>query len=106
MTKISPPIVKILNSDSSEPVSARNHLLSAPALGPANRVQANAPRKGGVTNEAITSARMVFFQGRSVRVTNQPNKAPTPTAMIPTQKDIMIVFQIALRKASSVKTSA
>src|SRR6185503_16265308 len=39
--------------------------------------QATAPRKGGVTNEAVTSARMVCRPGMSVRDTSQPIGAAT-----------------------------
>src|SRR5437667_12559912 len=106
MTKISPVIVKILKRNSSPPVTARNSLLRAPALGPASRVQAKAPRNGGVTKDAMTSARTVFFQGRSVRVTSQPSNPQTMTALSPTQQEITIVLRIAVRKAGLVKTSA
>ncbi len=36
-----------------------------------------APRKGGVTNDAITSARMTDEDGKSVRATSQPIGAAT-----------------------------
>src|SRR5262245_15167451 len=98
-------MVKILNSASSEPVTARYSLLSAPALGPASSVQANAPKNGGVTNEAITRARIDFLNGKSVRVTNQASRAPMTTAIAPTQEEMINVFQIALRNCSLVKTS-
>ena len=45
--------------------------MSRPLLGAANSSQAMAPRKGGVTNEAVTSARMTWLNGRSVRATSQ-----------------------------------
>jgi hypothetical protein len=45
--------------------------LSSPLLGAANNSQAIAPRKGGVTKEAVTSARMVCRAGMSVRDTSQ-----------------------------------
>jgi hypothetical protein len=80
-------------------------LFSAPALGPAKSVQAKAPKNGGVTKEAITSARIGFFHGKSVRVTSQASNAPTATAITPTQKEITTVFQIAFKKAAFVKTS-
>jgi len=41
-------------------------------LGAASSSQAMAPRKGGVTNEAVTSARTVRRSGMSVRATSQP----------------------------------
>src|SRR5215813_10048797 len=105
MTKISPVMVKTLNSASSEPVKKRKSLFSAPALGPASKVQAKAPKNGGVTNEAITSARIGFFQARSVRVTSQASSAPITTEITPTQNEITTVFQIAFKKAALVKTS-
>ena len=48
-----------------------------PLLGAASSSQATAPRKGGVTNEAVTSARMVCRPGMSVRDTSQPIGAAT-----------------------------
>ena len=41
-------------------------------MGAASSSQAIAPRNGGVTNEAVTSARTAFENGRSVRATSQP----------------------------------
>jgi hypothetical protein len=74
-------------------------------LGPASSVQAKAPKNGGVTKEAITSARIGFFRGRSVRVTSQASNAPTTTEITPTQNEITTVFQIAFKKTALVKTS-
>ena len=59
-------------SSGGAPVSARNILLSRPLLGAASSSQAMAPRNGGVTNEAVTSARTVRRSGMSVRATSQP----------------------------------
>ena len=39
-------------------------------MGAARISQATAPRNGGVTNEAVTSARMALEKGRSVRATS------------------------------------
>ena len=47
-------------------------MLSSPLLGAASNSQAMAPRNGGVTNEAVTSARTVRRRGMSVRATSQP----------------------------------
>ena len=47
-------MLKMLNSGSAEPVTLRHSLFTNPALGPASITHANAPRKGGVTNEAMT----------------------------------------------------
>jgi len=48
-----------------------------PLLGAASSSQATAPRNGGVTNEAVTSARMICRPGMSVRDTSQPIGAAT-----------------------------
>src|SRR5438445_12969370 len=59
----------------SPPVSARQALLISPELGAANSSHAIAPRNGGVTNEAVTSARTTLPSGMSVRATSQPIRA-------------------------------
>ena len=59
-------------SSCGAPVNARNTLLRSPLLGAASSSQAIAPRNGGVTKEAVTSARMVRRRGMSVRATSQP----------------------------------
>src|SRR5664279_721345 len=61
----------------SAPVTARKILLSSPLLGAASSSQAMAPRNGGVTKDAVTSARMTPENGRSVRATSQPIGAAT-----------------------------
>src|SRR5690349_5920285 len=58
-------------------VIKRKSLLRRPLLGAARSSQAMAPRKGGVTKDAVTSARMVRLKGRSVRATSQPIGAAT-----------------------------
>src|SRR6185312_15385574 len=68
-------------------------------------VHANAPKNGGVTNDAMTRARIGFFHGRSVRATSQASRAPMTTAIAPTQVEMIKVFQIDLRNFSLVKTS-
>src|SRR5262244_2357664 len=59
-------------SSGGAPVTARKILFRSPLLGAANSSQAMAPRKGGVTNEAVTNARTVRRSGMSVRATSQP----------------------------------
>src|SRR6202163_333201 len=73
----------MLNRDSScgAPVTARKILLRSPLLGAASSSQAIAPRNGGVTNEAVTSARTVRRSGMSVRDTSQPIGAATAQQM-------------------------
>ena len=51
-------------------------LVQKPALGPASITHAKAPRKGGVTNEAITRLRISRGPGRSVRAVSQAIGAP------------------------------
>src|SRR3954470_15343749 len=59
-------------SSGSAPVAARQALLMRPEFGAANSSQAIAPRNGGVTKEAVTSARTTRLHGMSVRATSQP----------------------------------
>src|SRR3954469_16510969 len=79
MTKISPPSVYTLNSTESGPlpVEARWSWLSSPLLGAARSSQAMAPRKGGVTNEAMTKKRTARRSGMSLRDTSHPIGAAT-----------------------------
>src|SRR5712671_5091995 len=56
----------------SAPVAARQVLLMRPELGAARSSQAIAPRNGGVTNDAVTSARTTPPSGMSVRATSHP----------------------------------
>src|SRR5471030_1415184 len=57
--------------------SARYHWLSMPLFGAARISQAIAPRNGGVTNEAVTSARIAPRNGMSVRATSQASGSAT-----------------------------
>ena len=64
-------------SSCGAPVSARQALLIRPLLGAASSSQAMAPRNGGVTKDAVTSARTVRRNGMSVRATSHPIGAAT-----------------------------
>ena len=64
-------------------------------MGPASITHAKAPRKGGVTKDASTSARIRPRPGMSVRAVSQASGAPTATEARPTQKAITTVFQSA-----------
>src|SRR6266576_848078 len=68
-------------SSGAAPLIARQALLRSPLLGAANSSQAIAPRNGGVTNDAVTSARMVRRAGISVRATSQPMGAANAQQM-------------------------
>ena len=68
-------------SSGSAPVKARNSLLRSPLFGAASNSQATAPRNGGVTNDAVTSARTVRRSGMSVRATSHPMGAATAQQM-------------------------
>src|SRR4029453_2228450 len=104
-TNTSPGIVKMLTSGPEAPVHERQSVLSRPAFGPASITQANAPRNGGVTNEAMTTARTAPLAGRSVRAVSQASGAPTAIEASPTQNASTIVFHSALLSAGSLKTS-
>ena len=58
--------------------------MSRPLFGAASSSQAIAPRNGGVTNDAVTSARTVRRSGMSVRATSQPIGAATAQQITPT----------------------
>ena len=92
-------------SGESRPVNRRQSVLSNPALGPASITHAKAPRKGGVTNEASTSARRTPLPGRSVRAVSQASGAPTAIEASPTQNASTSVFPSARRSAGSARTA-
>ena len=68
--------------------------------------QAKAPRKGGVTNEAMMRLRITRRQGRSVRAESQAIGAPMTTEPSPDQNASTTVFQSAFWSRGSVKTRA
>src|SRR5258707_9715966 len=68
-------------SSGGAPVTARKILLRSPLLGAANSSQAMAPRNGGVTKDAVTSARTVRRSGMSVRATSHPMGAANAQQM-------------------------
>ena len=73
-----------------------------PEFGAASSSQAIAPRKGGVTNEAVTSARTVRRSGMSVRATSQPIGAATAQQMIADEVAMITVVRSGLVKVGSV----
>ena len=79
-------------------------MLSNPLLGAASSSQAMAPRNGGVTKEAVTSARMTRLNGRSVRATSQPMGAATAQQMIEEETATVKVTMSGSTKAASVKS--
>src|SRR5438270_12889168 len=91
-------------SPASLSVTQRYSWLSSPEFGAASNSQATAPRNGGVTKDAVTSARMNCRAGMSVRDTSQPIGAATTQ-----QKNADVVAMIAVvangaRKSGSVKS--
>src|SRR5260221_6340918 len=64
-------------SSNALPNRSRASLFNSPLLGAASSSQAIAPRNGGVTNDAVTSARITPPYGRSVRATSHPIGAAT-----------------------------
>src|SRR5436853_7808261 len=76
--------------------------LSSPELGVASSSQAIAPRNGGVTNEAVTSARIVRRSGMSVRATSHPIGAATAQQMIADEVARMTVVTSGFRNVGSV----
>ncbi len=73
-------------------------------MGAANSSQAMAPRNGGVTKDAITSARTVRRSGMSVRATSQPIGAATTQQITAELVARMSVVISGSRKVGSVKS--
>jgi hypothetical protein len=90
----------------SAPLTARNALLSRPLFGAANSSQATAPRKGGVTKDAVTSARTVRRSGMSVRATSQPMGAATTQQIAAELTARIKVVTSGSRKIGSVTSIA
>ena len=76
--------------------------LSNPLFGAASNSQATAPRNGGVTNEAVTSARMNCAPGMSVRDTSHPIGAATTQQIAAEAVAMMAVVKSGSRKSGSV----
>ena len=65
---------------------------------------ANAPRNGGVTNDAMMSPRISRLPGRSVRAVSHAIGAPIASDTRPTQNASTTVFQSAFWSCGSVNT--
>ena len=76
----------------------------SPAFGPPSSTQANAPRKGGVTNDASTSIRKRRFAGRSVRATSHAIGAAVATHSTPTAADVQSVVSNGFTNDASTKS--
>src|SRR5476649_1000339 len=88
----------------SAPVTMRKILLSSPLLGAASSSQAMAPRNGGVTNDAVTSARITGLNGKSVRAASQPMGAATAQQMTADDVAMMKVEINGSRNADSLNS--
>ena len=75
--------------------------MSNPLFGAASNSHATAPRNGGVTNEAVTSARMNCRPGMSVRDTSHPIGAATTQQMMAEVVAMMAVVSSGSRKSGS-----
>src|ERR1700691_3021839 len=93
-------------SSGSAPVTARNILLRRPLFGAASISHATAPRNGGVTNDAVTSARTVRRSGMSVRATSHPMGAATTQQITAELVARMTVVISGSRKGGSVTSWA
>src|SRR3954452_8874743 len=78
--------------------------LSNPLFGAASSSQATAPRNGGVTNEAVTSARMNCRPGMSVRDTSHPMGAATTQQKVADVAAMIAVVHSGSRKSGSGKS--
>jgi hypothetical protein len=87
-------------------VSPRQAWFSRPEFGAASSSQAIAPRNGGVTNEAVTSARIVRRNGMSVRATSQPIGAATAQQMTAEEVARITVVQSGSVKVGSLTSLA
>ena len=70
-------------------------------MGAASSSQAMAPRNGGVTKDAVTSARAVRRSGISVRATSQPMGAAKRQQMT-----LELVARISVVVSGSMKTGS
>src|SRR5512138_285229 len=73
-----------------------------PLFGAASSSQATAPRNGGVTKDAVTSARMICRPGMSVRDTSQLMGAATTQQIAADVKAMMAVVSSGSRKSGSL----
>src|SRR5712671_6051430 len=93
-------------SAAGSPMALRYNWLSRPEFGAASSSHAMAPRNGGVTNDAVTSARIVRRSGMSVRATSQPMGAATTQQMMADDVARMTVVMSGPVKVGSVTSSA
>ena len=70
-------------------------------MGAASNSQATAPRNGGVTKDAVTSARMVCRPGMSVRDTSQLMGAATTQQIAAEVTAMIAVVSSGSRKSGS-----
>src|SRR5215468_10043025 len=91
-------------SSDSAPVTARKILLRRPLFGAASSSHATAPRNGGVTNDAVTSARMVCRPGMSVRDTSQLMGAATMQQIAADVVAMIAVVSSGSRKSGSLNS--
>src|SRR3954452_2199873 len=89
-------------SYSPSPNHSRAIRLRMPLFGAARISQAIAPRKGGVTNEAVTRARTRRRSGRSVRATSQASGRAAAAAPSATPAAILSAVRYGLAKLGSV----
>ena len=75
-------------------------------MGAASNSQAMAPRNGGVTNEAVTSARTVRRSGMSVRAISQPMGAAARQQMMLDDVAMMSVVISGSTKTGSLTSWA
>src|SRR3954454_957665 len=84
--------------------SALYQALMRPLFGAASTSQAIAPRKGGVTNEAVISTRISRRAGMSERATIQAIGAAIKVEMQPTQVATIRVMRSGAISVGSVKS--
>src|SRR3954447_12024330 len=89
-------------SYSPSPNHSRANRLRMPLFGAARISHAMAPRKGGVTNEAVTRARISRRSGRSVRATSQVSGRAAAAAPSATLAAISSAVRYGLAKLGSV----
>src|SRR3954463_5647236 len=91
-------------ASASAPVTNRYNWLSNPLLGAASNSQATAPRNGGVTNDAVTSARISCRPGISVRDTSHPIGAATAQQITAEAVAMIAVVNSGSRKSGSLNS--
>src|SRR5687767_4237526 len=96
----------MLNSAASAPDQSRHSRLRMPLLGAARISQAMAPRKGGVTKDAVIKVRIMRRARMSVRAASQASGMATATLASDTEMAMVRVVRMGSASVGSVTSAA